>query len=87
METDSLGYNIGGTLCQRGKDGILHTCAYFSKKLSPAEYNYKIYNKELLAVIRCMETWDAELHSTQQFEVITDHKNLEYFYSPRKLTE
>lgn len=34
-----------------------------------------------------MEAWDAELRSTQEFEVVTDHKNLEYFYSPRKLTE
>lgn len=42
----------------------------------------EIYDKELLAVVRCLEAWDAELRSVPEFEVITDHKNLEYFYLP-----
>jgi hypothetical protein len=87
VETDSSGYNVGGVLSQYDAEGVLQPCAYFSKRNSPAECNYEIYDKELLAVIRCLEAWDAELRSVQEFQIITDHKNLEYFFSPRKLTE
>ena len=87
VETDSSGYNIGGVLSQYDDEGWLHPCAYFSKRNSPAECNYQIYDKELLAVIQCLEAWDAELQSVEKFKVVTDHKNLEYFFAPRKLTE
>lgn len=87
METDSSGWCIGGTLMQYNNDGLLHPCAYFSKKNSPAECNYEIYDKEMLAIIRCLDEWDAELRSVQHFEIRSDHKNLEYFMSVRKLTE
>ena len=60
---------------------------YFSKKNSPAECNYEIYDKEMLAVVRSLEEWDAELRSVREFQVKTDHKNLEYFTTVRKLTE
>ena len=62
-------------------------CAFFSKKNNPAEYNYEIHDKELLAIIRCLEEWDAELRGVNGFEIHTDHKNLEYFMTVRKLTE
>ncbi|SLM38021.1 gag polymerase env [Lasallia pustulata] len=32
-------------------DGVLHPVAFYNKNLLPAKYNYKIYNKELLAII------------------------------------
>lgn len=87
VETDSSGYNVGGVLSQYDDENQLRPCAYFSKRNSPAESNYQIYDKELLAVVRCLEAWDAELRSVNEFRVITDHKNLEYFFSPRRLTE
>lgn len=87
VETDSSGYNTGGVLSQYDDKGLLRPCAYFSKRNAPAECNYPIYDKELLAVVRCLEAWDAELRSVEQFQVVTDHKNLEYFFTPRKLTE
>src|SRR5271163_3560943 len=67
--------------------GIMKPCAFFSKKNSPAECNYEIYDKEMLAIIRSLEEWDAELRSVSKFEIRSDHKNLEYFMSVRKLTE
>ena len=69
------------------KNGVLRPVAFFSKKHAPAECNYPIYDKELLAIIRCLEEWEAELKSTGQFTVLTDHKNLEYFSTVRKLSE
>ena len=45
-------YTIRGILSQYNKDRVLHPVVYFLKWLNLAEYNYKIYNKELLAIIR-----------------------------------
>lgn len=86
VETDSSGWAVGAVLSQY-VEGVLRPCAYFSKKNNPAECNYEIYDKEMLAVIKALEEWDTELRSVKSFTVITDHKNLEYFMSVRKLTE
>jgi len=50
------------------------------------EHNYKIYDKEMLAVIRYLEAWRHFLKDTKEkFEIWSDHKNLEYFMSNQKL--
>ncbi|RAL60702.1 hypothetical protein DID88_010020 [Monilinia fructigena] len=87
IETDSSGWCIGGALLQYDEQGLLRPCAFFSKKNSPAECNYEIYDKEMLAIIRCLEAWDPELRSVSEFEIRTDHKNLQYFMTIQKLTE
>jgi hypothetical protein len=46
---------MGACFFQINKNGKLKPVAYFSKKLSPAESNYEIYDKELLAIVRAME--------------------------------
>jgi transposase InsO family protein len=87
LECDSSGHAIGGTLSQEDENGVLRTVAYLSKKLLSHEANYPIHDKELLAVIYCLKEWDAELRGVREFEVITDHKNLEYFTKKQKMTE
>jgi hypothetical protein len=87
LETDSSGWSVGGVFMQVDDTGIMKPCAFFSKKNSPAECNYEIYDKEMLAIIRCLEEWDAELRSVKGFQIRTDHKNLEYFMTARQLTE
>ncbi|XP_044717377.1 reverse transcriptase (RNA-dependent DNA polymerase) domain-containing protein [Hirsutella rhossiliensis] len=51
------------------------------------EANYAIHDKELLAILRCLEQWEPELRAVEHFKILTDHKNLRYFYSERRLTE
>ena len=87
VETDSSGYAIGGALSQYDDKGVLRPVAFFSKKNNAAESNYPIHDKELLAVVRYLEQWDAELRSVLSFEIWTDHKNLEYFQKKRQLSE
>jgi hypothetical protein len=55
LETDASDYVSAGVLSQYGDDGILRPVAFFSKKHSVTECNYEIYDKELLAIIRCFE--------------------------------
>lgn len=62
--------------------------AYYSKKLSPAECNYDIHDKELLAIVRCLKEWRSELIGLKKpFQILTDHKNLKYFMASKRLTE
>jgi len=59
---------------------------YLSKLLNEIEQNYEIYNKEILIVIRGLETWRHLLENTKfKFKIWTDYKNLEYFIKIQKL--
>ena len=88
LETDASDWASGGILSQYDDEGCLKPVAYFSSKHTSAECNYEIYDKELLAIIKCLEEWLPELQGTQEpFEVITDHKNLQYFMTTKALNQ
>ncbi|KAK3549321.1 hypothetical protein QTP70_034549 [Hemibagrus guttatus] len=64
----------------------LHPCAFFSRKLNPAEMNYDIGNRELLAIKLALEEWRHWLEGAKHpFTVLTDHKNLEYLWAAKRL--
>ena len=89
VETDASDSVVAGILSQKHADGVWHPVAYFSKKMTPAECNYDIYDKELLAIIRAFEEWRPELagdvDNSNPTKVFTDHKNLEYFMDTKQL--
>ena len=86
-EMDSLDYVSTEVLSHKNNIRIMHPVAYFSKKIVSAKSNYKIYNKELLAIIRCFEEWRPELESTAMpMKVLTNHKSLESFMKIKKVT-
>ena len=59
---------------------------FYSKSLSSMERNYEIHNKEMLAIIYTLEEWRHFLkEATYPVEIWTDHKNLEYFMTAKKL--
>ena len=88
VETDSSDYVSSGVLSQLGDNGLLHPIGFFSKNLNLFECNYEIYDKELLAIIRCFEQWRPEREGTGvRVKVIIDHKSLEYFMTTKKLTK
>ena len=68
------------------EDNKWRPVAYISKSLNETEQNYEIHDKEMLAVIRCLEAWRHFLEGAKgKFEIWSDHKNLEYFMSNQKL--
>jgi hypothetical protein len=87
LEADASGWATGAVLSQVQDDGVLRPCAYLSQKLTPAESNYEIHDKELLAIIRALREWRPELKMVPRFTILTDHKNLRYFNKARHLSE
>ena len=80
VEADASDFAIGGVLSMKCEDERWRPVAYISKLLNEAERNYEIHNKEMLAIIRCLEAWRHFLEGAKGwFEIWTDHKNLEYF--------
>ena len=57
VEADASDYATGGVLSVKCKDEKWRLVAFISKSLNAMERNYEIHDKEMLAVIRCLETW------------------------------
>lgn len=87
LEADSSNVATGAVLSQLSEsDSKWHLVAFYSKSLSMVEWNYNIYDKEMLAIIHALEEWRHFLEGARHsFEIWSDHKNLEYFYTAQKL--
>ena len=55
MEVDASDYATGGVLSMECGDGLWRPVAFLSKSLNKTERNYKIHDKEMLAIIRGLE--------------------------------
>lgn len=86
IETDASDYVVAVVLSQE-HDGVLYPVAFLSQKMSPAECNYEIYDKELLAIVRAFEEWRPELAGVAEpVKVLSDHQALQYFMTDKRLT-
>uniref|UniRef100_A0A3B3I4G6 Gypsy retrotransposon integrase-like protein 1 n=1 Tax=Oryzias latipes TaxID=8090 RepID=A0A3B3I4G6_ORYLA len=87
VEVDASDSGVGAVLSQKEEStGKLKPCAFFSRKLSPAEQNYDVGNRELLAIKLALEERRHWLEGAElPFIVWTDHKNLAYLRSAKRL--
>ena len=70
VDVDVSDFAIGEVLSMKYKDEKYRLVAYISKSLNEAERNYEIHNKEMLAIIRCLEAWRYFLEGVKdQFEI------------------
>lgn len=87
VEVDASTTGVGAILSQYSEHAAKPMpCAFFSRKLSPAERNSDIGNQELLAVKLALEEWRHWLEGARQpFLVLMGHKNLQYLKEAKRL--
>ena len=86
VETDASDFALGCILSQyQGRR--LHPVVFHSRKLNPAERNYEIHHKELLAIMEAFEEWKHYLvgeGKNDPITVYTDHGNLQTFLTKKE---
>ena len=86
METNTSGFALGAVIAQEFVDGT-HPIAFHSRSLHSAEKNYDAHDKELASIVfgfKCGRPFF--LGAKHPVKVRTDHKNLQYFCKPQKIT-
>ena len=57
IEADSSDFSTSAVLSRQSlEDNKWHPVAFLSKSLSPVEQNYEIHDKEMLAIVRALES-------------------------------
>uniref|UniRef100_A0A3B3BWV7 Gypsy retrotransposon integrase-like protein 1 n=1 Tax=Oryzias melastigma TaxID=30732 RepID=A0A3B3BWV7_ORYME len=87
VEVDASNTGVGAVLSQRhGQPQKMYPCAFFSRKLSDPERNYDVGDRELLAMKEAFTEWRHWLEgAAEPFLVLTDHKNLQYIKTAKRL--
>ena len=86
LETDAADVAISGILTQE-KGGERVPVGFFSQAMSPAEQNYDIGDKELLAIVKSLKHWRVYLEGANHcVTIFSDHANLVPFCTTRPLT-
>jgi len=87
VETDASDYALAAILSIMTEDNEIHPVAFYSRTFSTPELNYDVHDKELLAIFEAFKIWRHYLEgSASPINVVTDHKNLEYFSTTKVLT-
>src|SRR5258707_1028503 len=87
VETDASDHAIAGILSVTTQDNKIQPIAFFSCSLQGAEKNYNTHDKELLAMFKAFKNWRHFLEgSGKVINTVTNHKNLEYFMTSKKLS-
>jgi RNase H-like domain found in reverse transcriptase/Reverse transcriptase (RNA-dependent DNA polymerase)/Integrase zinc binding domain len=86
IESDASKFATGAVLRQKDTNGNWHLCGYISHSFDATQRNYEIYDQELLGMIRALKTWRHYLlGSPHPITILSDHKNLTYFWQAQKL--
>src|SRR5260370_4856640 len=88
VETDASDQAITAILLVTTPDTEICPVAFSSHSLQGAECNYDTHDKELLAIFQAYKNWCHDVEgSAKVIDKVTNHKNLEYFMTTKKLTQ
>jgi hypothetical protein len=82
---DASEIGIGAVLEQESEHGP-HPVAFASRKLSSAEKNYPVHERELLAIVYALKEWRPYLPGSR-FVIKTDHHPLRYLGTQSNLSK
>jgi hypothetical protein len=85
VTTDASGFRTGGVLSWGPSWEKARPVAFDSVQLNEAQKRYPVHEKELLAIVRALKKWQADLLGERIF-VYTDHKMLENFDNQKDLS-
>nr|CAI5859444.1 unnamed protein product [Callosobruchus analis] len=78
VQCDSSDYAIGGRLFQKSNADEQEVIAYTSRTLKGSQLRYTTTEKEMFALLSCLEQWRSMLLG-RNITVLTDHKALTFF--------
>jgi hypothetical protein len=71
---------------EKSMRGMWHPIAFWSRKIIPAEKNYKTHDRKLLAIIAAFREWRHYLEGARHcVEIFCDHDNLKRFITVKQL--
>jgi len=88
METDASDYALTAIFSIVNEDNEVHPVAFHSCTFTVAELNYDTHDKKLLTIFEVFKIWQHYLEGpVYPINIVTDHKNLEYFSTIKVLTQ
>src|ERR1700730_13569835 len=85
MYCDASGKSIGGVLAQHDDRGDLRPVLFMSHKLSGAELNWPVHDKEMYAIVYMFKTCRMYVQG-KHVTIYTDHRSLEHFMAQPSLS-
>jgi len=86
IEKDASDCAIGAVHSEKFEDGKILPSAFLSRQLSPAEFNYNVFDKEMLLIVYALQNWRHYVLGTKhKTTIFLDHQNLEYSTKKVKL--
>ena len=87
VETDAPDCALVAVLSICTPDGDYHPVAFHSRTFKDTKTNYDVHNKELTAIYNAFKQWRHYLKGAgTPIDVVTDHRNLQYFSTMKVLT-
>ena len=87
IETNVSDYALATIISTYTPNSEIHPVAFHSCLFNLAELNYNTHNKELLAIFEAFKhCWQYLEGNSMLIDMVTDHKNLEYFTTTKLLT-
>ena len=87
IEMDASNFALGCVLSQKWEKRM-HPVAFHSRKFSPAECNYDIHDKEMLAIVEALKIWRHYCYGANHtIQILTDHQNLRCFTTNKNLNQ
>jgi hypothetical protein len=87
LEVDASQFATGAVLSQKDDKERMSIVGSVSRSFNPAERNYDIHDRKLLAIIHGLRAWrHLFLSSPHVVTIFTDHKNLTYYRHAQRIT-